>query len=103
MKLYSSRCEDVWTNHQCSFGITAQSVIMLSYSEDIPVLRRGLEESLISLGVNLKVEDCIHISYLDVSIQGLWDAGSFGGKIPCRTIWDASGRRLGAVLIVDSS
>jgi len=102
VKHYSSRGEDGWTIHQCSFGVTVQSVVMLSYSEDVPVLQMRLKEVLNCLGVDLNSGDCIHGSYLDVSIQGLWDAGTFGGKIPCRTIWGTSGRRLGAVLIIDS-
>ena len=102
MKLYFSHYEDGWTIHQCSYGVTVQSIVMLSYSEDISLLRRRLEEALKCLGVDLKVGDCIHGSYLDVSIQALWDTENLGGQIPCRTIWSASGRRLGAVLIIDS-
>lgn len=103
MKLYSSCSEDGWSIHQCVFGGTVQSVVMLDYSEDIPALRRRLEEALKDLGVDLGVEERVHASYFDISIQGTWDAGNFGVKIPCRSVWGASGKRLAAVLIIDRS
>ncbi|KAE9381683.1 adenine nucleotide alpha hydrolases-like protein [Stipitochalara longipes BDJ] len=102
VKLYSGRDEDGWLIHQCSFGDTLQSAVMLTYSEDVSLLRRRLEDALKRLGVDSKLGDCINASYLDISVQGLWDAGSLGGKIPCRSIWGASGKRVAAVLIVDS-
>jgi diphthine-ammonia ligase len=103
MKLYSGRGEDGYSIHQCLFGGTAQSVVMLDYSEDVAALRGRLDEALKVLGADLEVGDCQHTSYLDVSIQGMWDAGNFGGKIPCRSIWSASGKRLAVALILDAS
>ena len=103
VKLYSTCSEDGWSIHQCSFGGTVQSVVMLAYSEDIPTLEKRLEESLKVLGTDLENGDCIHASYLDVSIPGRWKVGNSGGKIPCRSIWGACGKRLAAVLILDTS
>ncbi|PMD40092.1 adenine nucleotide alpha hydrolases-like protein [Hyaloscypha variabilis F] len=102
VKLYSTRGEEGWSVQQCSFGSTVQSVVTLVYTENLPVLRRSFEEALKYLGVDSKDGELINASYLDISIQELWDAGEFGGKIPCRSIWDASGKRVAAVLIVDS-
>jgi diphthine-ammonia ligase len=100
VKLYSSS-GDGWSIHQCSFGGTAQSVVMLDYSENVLALERRIEEALKILGADLEAGDCVHAAYLDVSVQGMiWDAGKFGGKIPCRSIWGASERRLVAVLVL---
>jgi diphthine-ammonia ligase len=103
MKLYSGRGEDGYSIHQCSFGGTAQSIVMLDYSEDVAALRGRLDEALKVLGADLEVRDCKHTSYVDVSIQGMWDAGNFASKIPCRSIWSASGKRLAVALILDAS
>jgi diphthine-ammonia ligase len=100
-KLYSNSSEDGWSVHQCSFGGALQSVILLAYSEDVSALRRRLEDALQLLGVDLGTGDLVHASYLDFSIKEEWDAQSFGGKIPCRSIWGSTGQRLAAVLILD--
>lgn len=103
MKLYSSHGEDGWSIHQCSFGGTVQSVVMLAYTSDVPALLRRLGEAMKILGADLGDVDCIHASYLDVSIMGTLDLRSFGGRIPCRSIWGAFGNRLAAVLTLDIS
>lgn len=100
-KLYSCSSENGWSVYQCSFGGTLQSVIVLAYSEDVPALGRRLEDALQFLGVDLETGDLVHASYLDISIKGEWDAHSFGGKIPCRSVWSSTGQRLAAVLILD--
>ena len=73
---------------------------MLTFSKDVPALGRRLEDALQFLGVDLETGDLVHTSYLDISIKGEWDA-SFGGKIPCRSIWGSTRQRLAAVLILD--
>jgi diphthine-ammonia ligase len=103
VQLYSSRSDDGWSFHQCSFGETLQTVVMIDYTEDVSEFLGRLGAALKVLGTQLDVEGCIHASYLDVSIQGMWNMGNFGGKIPCRSIWDASGKRLATVLILDTS
>jgi diphthine-ammonia ligase len=103
MQLYSSRGGDAWSIHQCSFSGVIHSVCMIDYSEDVSELQRKLEQALKGLGSGLEARDFIHTSYLDVSIQGLWDVGNFSGRIPCRSIWEASGKKLAAVLILDTS
>jgi diphthine-ammonia ligase len=103
VKLYSSSSEDSWSIRQCSFGGTVRSVVMLVYSEDVLTLRRRIEEALKVLGADLEVRDLVHTSYLDVSIPGLWEVENFGGEIPCRSVWGASGKRLAAVLILEAS
>jgi diphthine-ammonia ligase len=100
VKLYSSVSEEGWSIHQCSFGGTVQPVVMLEYSEEIDEFKSRLEGALKVLGTDLEIEDWVHASYLDVSIPGMWDVGNFGGEIPCRSIWGASGKRLAAVLIL---
>ena len=100
-KLYSCSSEDGWSVYQCSFGGALQSVIVLAYSEDVPALGRRLEDALQFLGVDLETGDLVHTSYLDNSIKGEWDTQSFGGKIPCRSIWGSTRQRLAAVLILD--
>jgi diphthine-ammonia ligase len=90
VKLYSSVSEEGWSIHQCSFGGTVQP----------DEFKSRLEGALKVLGTDLEIEDWVHASYLDVSIPGMWDVGNFGGEIPCRSIWGASGKRLAAVLIL---
>lgn len=67
----------------------------------MPALGRRVEDALQFLGVDLEPGDLVHASYLDISIKGGWDAQSFGGKIPCRSIWGSTGQKLAAVLILD--
>ena len=102
MQLYSSHSDDGWSIHQCSFGGIIQSVIVIDYSEDFSEFQKRLKEALKVLGPELEVRELIHTSYLDVSIQGIWDAGRFDGIIPCRSMWDASRKRLAALLILDT-
>jgi diphthine-ammonia ligase len=76
---------------------------MIDYLEGVSGFLRRVGEALKVFGAELEVRDCVHASYLDVSIQGMWDAGNFGGKIPCKSIWYTSKKRLAAVLILEAS
>jgi hypothetical protein len=43
-----------------------------------------------------------HAAYLDVCIAGLWNAESYAGIVPCRSLWGDKGQRLAAVLVFQS-
>jgi hypothetical protein len=43
-----------------------------------------------------------HTAYLDACVAGLWDAESYAGVIPCRSLWYHNGQRLAAVLVFQS-
>jgi diphthine-ammonia ligase len=101
VKLHLIEGGNGWSIHQCSFGSTTQSVVMLAYTEDAPLLQGRLKEARKVLRSNLEDGSCIHASYLDVSIEGMWDLGNFGGIIPCRSIWGDSRKRLAAVMVLD--
>ncbi len=93
---------DGWSVHQCTFGHTVVSVIMIDYSEvifDISVRLDGVCGALkLESGTEIKSS----AAYVDVSINGILERGSFGGQVPCRSIWDKEGRRLAAVIVLNS-
>lgn len=96
-----------WIVQQCQFGSAVQSVIILPHAAadgHVPTLSERLQDALTSAGLESGV--CGSVSYLDMSIKDLASpapAKLFGGIVPCRSIWDASGKRLAAVLILGSS
>jgi diphthine-ammonia ligase len=103
VQLYSRHSDDGWSIHQCSFGGTVQSVVMIDDSESVSGFQSKLEKALKVLGPVSEVGKWICTSYLNVSIPGMWVAGNFGSKIPCRSMWNAAGKRLAAVMILDTS
>ncbi|KAF4633031.1 hypothetical protein G7Y89_g5103 [Cudoniella acicularis] len=89
-----------WAIYQSSFGGTLQSVVMINYMKSPSSLRKAVDEVFKVLCLETTDERNWHSSYLDVSIQEALEPRLFGCAIPCRSIWDISGKRLGACLIL---
>jgi len=98
---FQTTSDEGWSIHQCVFGIAVQSIVMIKYSEDISNFSKRLDAALKVLG-DSSPKQCIHASYLDVTIPGIWNIADFGGRIPCRSILDISGQKLAAVFIVEN-
>jgi hypothetical protein len=78
------------------------TVISVVYSERISEFKERLGKALDALGLDVESRGFIFASYLDVSIEGLRGSGDYSGAILCRSIWDISGERLGAVLLLET-
>lgn len=88
--------------YQCAFGITLVSVVMIDHSELASAFRDRLGKALHTLGTGPRAERASVAAYVDVSLRGAREEGGFGGCVPCRSIWDADGKRLAAVILFDS-
>lgn len=93
--------EASWSAHQCIAGNRTYLVVMIVRLEDRSRLREKLGEIFENLGGELGLLPHIYLSYLDSSTNGVVEAGEFTGIVPCKTIWDATGRQLSAVLLLD--
>jgi hypothetical protein len=76
--------------------------ISVIYSESVSEFKERLEEALEALGLDVDSRNFVFASYLDVSIEGLGESGDYSGAILCRSIWDISGEKLAAVLLVET-
>jgi hypothetical protein len=74
----------------------------VDYSESVSTFKERLGEALKPFGLGLESRDYSFVSYLDVSIEGLRESGDYSGAIPCRSIWGNSGKRLAAVLLLET-
>jgi diphthine-ammonia ligase len=77
--------------YRCAVVGRVYLVVMVLYAE----VGRRLEEVLAKEGAAGRE----YVTYWDVSLGPR--GGELLGMIPCRSIWDAGGRRLGAVLLYD--
>ncbi|TVY47126.1 Diphthine--ammonia ligase [Lachnellula occidentalis] len=102
IQVYPAIRGEGWTVHQCGFGGRLHSVLMVDHSSSSSYVEETLDKGLGALGLDSTSALDEYASYLDLSIQGLQHARSFGGAIPCRRIWDSSGNRLALVLLFDS-
>jgi hypothetical protein len=93
----------------------SQTFISIYYREDIKDLAKSIEEILCEIETpkEAKVRKTSpgyyhsHTAYLDATIEGLWNAESYAGIIPCRSLWRVEVRlgkveRLAAVLVFQS-
>jgi diphthine-ammonia ligase len=97
--LFQRHSNEGWAIYQCTFGDAMQLVVMIDYSEAVSDFSKRLDGALIIVGAESYVDKLGFASYLDVSIEGIWDSGSYKGAIPCRSIWDGFGKRLAGVLL----
>jgi diphthine-ammonia ligase len=95
--------EGSWTVSQCKFGSRMQVVVMIFYSKNTSQLSLWLRDASDSLGGEAVAREKIYLSYLDDSVKGVDETNKFAGTIQCRSIWDGTGCRLSAVLLIDSS
>ena len=100
-QLLSSRREGAYTIHQTRFPATTITTLLLDHTASLSTLIATLEQALSSLGLDQGMQKETSGAWVDVSISGLWEQGDFGGAVPCRTIWDAEGRRMAAVLVFE--
>ena len=77
-----------------------QTVVML-YHQDGRIVDR-LRQALVAVGIDKGGGKQSYASYVDMSagVGGL--LGQFGSIVPCRSIWDAGGSRLNAVMVFDN-
>jgi hypothetical protein len=95
--------EGSWTTEQCRFGNVLQSVVKVLSTSDNEIIGQKIEEALETVGIG--ADAAAHASWLDVSIKGIGrslEGRNHGGIVPCRSLWDAEGRRLAAVLVFES-
>lgn len=93
--------EDSWTVHQCIVGERKFLVVMIIYIEEPSQFEERLREALSPCGSQPKMLQDVYLSYLDHGITVTKDVQKFTGTVPCRTVWDITGRRLSAVLLID--
>lgn len=77
---------------------------MIPYVEGQDVIGRRLTEALESVGMKAGASACA--SWLDLSIPDVGEAlviNRLGGVVPCRSLWDANGKKLAAVLVFDTA
>merc|ERR1711977_460182 len=99
--LLSSRREGAYTIHQTRLPATTITTLLLDHTASLSTLIATLDQALSSLGLDQGMQKETSGAWVDVSISGLWEQGDFGGAVPCRTIWDAEGRRMAAVLVFE--
>jgi hypothetical protein len=88
----------------------SQTFIFLNYSQEIQDLTPSLDMLLSEIETPREVSRRkaspgyyhSHAAYLDACIAGLWNAESYAGVIPCRSLWGDKGQRLAAVLVFQS-
>jgi hypothetical protein len=78
------------------------TVISVVYFESLSEFKERLGEALKALSLDVESQEFVFASYLDVSIEGLRESGDYSGAILCRSIWDISGERLAAVLLLET-
>lgn len=91
-----------WMVEQCSFGNVIQSVVKVIYGSQCVVDQRA-EEALEAVGLVSEVRAVA--SWVDVTVDGVGRSlkrESYGGIVPCRSLWDAEGTRLAAVLVFET-
>ncbi|KAH8676676.1 hypothetical protein BGZ60DRAFT_447150 [Tricladium varicosporioides] len=88
-----------WVIHQCTFGGSLQTIIMVEYSETISQVSKFVEGAFRELGVDAIEEYRSHAFYLNISSREALGTKLHGGMIPCWNIWDSEGKRLSAVLL----
>lgn len=82
------------------FGNMIHSVVKVLYTDDVENISKSTTEALESVG--RASEARATASWLDVSIGDIGRAvGPARGVVPCRSLWDARGRRLAMVLVFD--
>jgi diphthine-ammonia ligase len=83
--------------------VKVRSVVVALYTNDSEEVTRRISEALESAGILTEASACA--SWLDLSIHDIdktLEVGRCSGVVPCRSLWDASGRRLAAVLVFES-
>jgi diphthine-ammonia ligase len=75
--------------------------VTIFYSEDQSKLSSILSEAFDFLGGESSVLPYVYLSYLDDSMKRVDEVKKLAGILPCRSIWDASGCRLSAVILLD--
>jgi hypothetical protein len=80
-----------------------QTVVLIPYIENSEEICSGVEEALETVGIEPGAS--ANASWLDLSIMDIGRALAvrrLGGVVPCRSLWDVSGRRLAVVLVFDT-
>lgn len=88
--------------HQCGFGGRLHSVLVVDYSTSSSDVIDALAKGLKGLGMEGGSDFTEYLSYLDVSIEGLQESRTYHGAVPCRRLWDVSGRSIALVLLFNT-
>lgn len=93
----------------------SQTFVSIKYAENIEDLAQSIDMILSEIDTPKEAElrktsagyHHSHTAYLDATIAGLWNADSYAGVIPCRSLWGVElgfGKleRLAAVLVFQS-
>lgn len=76
-----------------------QYVLTIAYTAEKYIFNKWREEALALLGMGKGVMEGVYLRYIDISLVEMRDG--YRGVMPCRSIWDISGSRLSAVLLLD--
>ena len=79
-----------------------QSVVQIPYNEH-NAISQNIREALEAAGLDPNAHGVA--SWLDVLIEGVGlalDSKRCGAVVPCRSLWNAAGMRLAAVLVFES-
>lgn len=93
--------EDTWTIYQCMVGERKFLVMMIAYTEDTSQFDQRVRDAFVSLGGESEMLKHSYLSYLDHGITVTKDVQKFSGIVPCSTVWDITGQRLSAVVLLD--
>ena len=87
--------DGLWTVYRCVYQKEVRFVLTIAYTEEGSIYNMWQEDVLGFVGKKI---GSAHLSYLDSTLIGTGE--SYRGVVPCRSIWDASGGRLSAVLFI---
>lgn len=99
----ASRRGHGWTVYQSAFSGVVESVVAVDFFSNKEEVRMVLDEALTLLAVGKGAGAESYMSYLDMNVIDIWSLEDCGGKVPCKRIWSAEGRRLAVVLLFSST
>lgn len=83
------------------FGNRAQIAISIPHARDSLTVSHNLQDAFSSISGEVDSWQHVHLSYLDVSMRECEEMKDLKGVVPCRSIHDADGCQLAAVLLLD--